>query len=147
MKVEANAFVPSRMRTLIANIQSYGDNVVIFCTPTFAGTIEETPGFITDTDKNERRQYGHVGKFSGADVVVLPNAYADENNSTKVLDDKYAIVVATNESKIVKVGFEGETIIKETDEADDSMTFQAYKKFGICIVQSNFYGLYKNSSI
>jgi len=147
MKVIANAFVPSQMGSLIANVQSYGDNVVIFCTPTFAGTIEETLGFITDMDKTERREFGRIGKFRGASVVVLPNAFADDTNSSKVLSDQYAIVVATNEAKIVKIAFEGETIVKETENSDNSLEFKSYKKFGVTIIYSNYYSMYKNSSL
>ena len=147
MKVQANAFVPSQMGQLITNVQSYGDNVVIFCTPTFAGTIEETPGFISDMDKTERREFGRIGKFRGASVVVLPNAFADDGNTTKVLSDQYAIIVATNESKIVKVAFEGDTIVKETENSDDSIEFKSYKKFGLTIVYSNFYCMFRNTSL
>ena len=147
MKVTANAFVPTQMSQLITNVQSYGDNVVIFCTPTFAGTIEETPGFVTDMDKSERREFGRIGKFRGANVVVLPNAFTDETNTSKVLNDQYAIIVATNESKIVKCAFEGELIIRETENADNSLEFRVYKKFGITIVQSGFFSMYRNTSI
>ena len=147
MKVTANSFVPSQMGGLITNVQSYGDNVVIFCTPTFAGTIEETAGFVTDMDKSERRDFGYIGKFRGAKVVVLPNAFADETNASKVLNDQYAIIVASNEDKIVKVGFEGETIVKESENSDDSMEFKVYRKFDITIVQSNYFSMYRNTSL
>ena len=147
MKVQANAFVPSQMGQLITNVQSYGDNVVIFCTPTFAGTIEETPGFVSDMDRTERREFGRIGKFRGASVVVLPNAFADDGNTSKVLSDQYAIIIATNESKIVKVAFEGDTIVKETENSDDSIEFKCYKKFGCTIVYSNWYSMYRNTSL
>ena len=147
MKVQANAFVPSQMGQLITNVQSYGDNVVIFCTPTFAGTIEETPGFVSDMDRTERREFGRIGKFRGASVIVLPNAFADDTNTSKVLSDQYAIIVATNESKIVKVAFEGETIVRETENADMSIDFESYKKFGITIVYSNWYSMYRNTTL
>ena len=135
------------MGTLITNVQSYGDNVVIFCTPTFAGTIEETPGFITDMDKTERREFGRIGKFRGASVIVLPNAFADDTNTSKVLSDQYAIVIATNETKIVKVAFEGNTHMKDVENSDDSMEFKASKKFGVTIVYSNQYTMYRNTSL
>ena len=147
MKVQANAFVPSQMGQLITNVQSYGDNVVIFCTPTFAGTIEETPGFVSDMDRTERREFGRIGKFRGASVIVLPNAFADDTNTSKVLSDQYAIIVATNESKIVKVAFEGETIVRETENADMSIDFESYRKFGLTIVYSNYYCMYKNVAL
>lgn len=147
MKVTANSFVPSQMAQLITNVQSYGDNVVIFCTPTFAGTIEETPGFVTDMDKSERRDSGYIGKFRSASVVVLPNAFADETNASKVLDDQYAIIIATNEDKLVKVAFEGDTIVKETENSDDSLEFKVYRKFGITIVQSGYFCMYRNTSL
>jgi len=77
----------------------------------------------------------------------LPNAFADDTNTTKVLSDQYAIIVATNESKIVKVAFEGETIVRETENADMSIDFESYKKFGITIVYSNWYSMYRNTTL
>ena len=147
MKVQANAFVPSQMGQLITNVQSYGDNVVIFCTPTFAGTIKETPAFITDMDKTERREFGRIGKFRGASVIVLPNAFADDTNTSKVLSDQYAIIIATNETKIVKVAFEGSTIVRDNENADMSIDFESYRKFGIAIVYSNYYSMFRNTSL
>lgn len=147
MKVTANAFIATDMTTLIQNVTSYGDNVVIFCTPVFAGTIMESEGFISDTDKEALRDFGYVGKFRGANIIVLPNAFADETNATKVLNDEYAFIIATNEQKIVKVAFEGETIVKESEETDDSITFKCYKKFGLAIVHSNYFAIYRNVSL
>jgi hypothetical protein len=147
MKVQANTFNPTDMTTIIQNVQSYGDRVVIFCTPVFAGTIEEAEGFVSDTDKNEMREQGHVGKFRSADVIVLNNAFTDETNVSKVLDDEYAFIIPTNEERIVKCGFEGETIVKESENEDDSMEFKAYKKFGIAIVHNNYYGIYRNTTL
>jgi hypothetical protein len=147
MKVTANSFIATDMTTIIQNVQSYGDRIVIFCTPVFAGTIMESEGFVSDTDKSELREMGHVGRFRGADIVVLPNAFSDDTNVSKVLDDEYAFIIATNEEKIVKCAFEGETIVKESENEDDSMEFKAYKKFGIAIVHSNYYGMYRNVSL
>jgi len=147
MKVTANAFIAADMTQLITNVSSYGDKVVIFCTPTFAGTIMEAEGFISETDKDALREYGRVGKFRSADIIVLPNAFADETNASKVLDDEYAFIIATNEQKIVKCAFEGETIVKETENSDDSLEFKVYRKFGLAIVHSNYYGVYRNTSL
>ncbi|MDD4156589.1 MAG: hypothetical protein PHY08_08470 [Candidatus Cloacimonetes bacterium] len=147
MKVTANAFISTDMTTLIQNTFSYGDRVVIFCTPVFAGTIMESEGFISDRDKDDLREYGHVGKYRGADIVVLPNAFSDETNASKVLDDEYAFIIPTNEEKIVKCAFEGETIVKETENSDDSLEFKSYKKFGIAIVHNNAFAVYRNVSL
>lgn len=147
MKATNNSFVAADMGKLIQNVSSYGRSACIFCTPAFAGTIEETSGFVSDTDKSERREYGYIGKFRSANVIVLPNAFTDETNTAKVLKDEFAFVIPTNEEKIVKVGFEGETRMKDEENADDSLEFQAYKKFGIAIVSSNYFAMYRNTSL
>jgi len=147
MKVTANAFIATDMTTLIQNCTSYGDNVVIFCTPVFAGTIMESEGFISETDKEALKEYGRVGKFRGANIVVLPNAFSDDTNASKVLNDEYAFIIPTNEEKIIKCCFEGETIVKETENSDDSLEFSAYRKFGITIVHNNAFAIYRNVSL
>jgi len=147
MKVTANAFIATDMTTLIQNCTSYGDNVVIFCTPVFAGTIMESEGFISETDKEALKEYGRVGKFRGANIVVLPNAFSDDTNASKVLNDEYAFIIPTNEEKIIKCCFEGETIVKETENSDDSLEFSAYRKFGLTIVHNNAFAIYRNVSL
>lgn len=148
-KKEFNGFDVATMNKLITLAKAYGTGVNIICTPEFASRITPSAGFISDADKNEVREYGYIGKFYGASVLVLDNSFEDETNETTVFNPKYAFVVPTGGSaseKVVKVAYEGGTIIKETENADDSMEFKVQRKMGVAVTATNHIGVYVDSS-
>lgn len=142
-----NAFTGSDMRRILTTISAYG-TPTIFCTPEFAFTITPDANFIGDADKEDVRNRGYVGRFAGANVVVLPQSFEDENNETKIIDPKYAYIIpAGADEKIVKVGFEGGTQIKDKENADWSMEVSAYRKMSMAVLNTNHYGIYNNTSL
>jgi len=146
-KHSANVFSGSDMRRILTSVSAYG-TPTIFCTPEFAFTIEPDTGFIGDADKDDVRNRGYVGRFSGANVVVLPQSFEDEGNETKILDPTFAYIIpAGADEKIVKVGFEGSTQIKDIENADWSMELAAYRKMSMVVLHTNYYGIYKNTGL
>lgn len=149
-KASIAGFQAAEMRKLITTVRAYGANATIFCTPEFAGTITPDASFVGDADKADKRDRGYIGKFEGANVVVIPQSFTDETNATKVFDPQYAFVIPTGGSadeKIVKVALEGQTIVEDVKNADGSMEFQAYKKLGTVILFTNYFAVYKNTSL
>lgn len=139
------------LRRIVNTVQAYsGGTVTIFCTPNFASTIEMDAKYIGEADKNDMRNQGFLGKFMGANVVTLPQSFADETNTEKIFNDQYAFIIPSGGSadeKIVKVVLEGETIVKDIENRDSSMEFQAYKKFGTAVLTTNHFGIYRNTSL
>lgn len=139
------------LRKIITTVQAYsGGTVNIFCTPEFASTIELDAHWIGDTERAEMRDKGFLGKVFGANVISLEQSFTDETNSEKIFDSQYAFIIPSGGSadeKIVKVVLEGDTIVKDTQNADMSMEFQAYKKFGTAILSTNHFGIYRNTSL
>jgi hypothetical protein len=149
-KYSGNAFNSTEMRKIITTVKAYGDNATIFCFPEFAQTIMPDVNFIGDADKSDMRDIGYIGRFAGADVVVLPQSFILEDNAEKVFDPSMAIIVPSGgaaSDKIVKVAFEGQTIFDDYKEKDWSTTFQAYKKIGVAIHSANHIGMYENTSL
>lgn len=149
-KHQANAFDAAEMKRIINTVLSYGGNANIFCTLNFAGTITPDASFIGDADKADVRNQGYIGRFHGANVIIVPQSFEDENNATKVFDDGFAIIVPTGgtaDEKIVKVALEGQTVVDEVKNADQSMEFQAYKKVGTAVLNTNYFGLYENTAL
>ncbi|MCY9594004.1 hypothetical protein PC41400_14490 [Paenibacillus chitinolyticus] len=149
-KASGAAFDAAEMRRLITTIKAYGGNANIICTPEFAGTITPASGFVGDPDKADMRNQGYIGRFEGANVIVLPQSFTDSSNTTKVLNPQFAFIVptgGTEDEKIVKVALEGQTVVKEVQNADDSMEFQAYKKIGSNILFTNYFAVYKNTAL
>ena len=49
--------------------------------------------------------------------------------------------------KIVKVSFEGNTIIDDYQNRDNSYEIQGYKKFAVGLLNTKNWGIYQNSNI
>ena len=139
------------LRRIINTVQAYsGGTVNIFCTPEFASTIELDAHWIGDTEREDMRNQGFLGKVFGANVISLAQSFTDETNSEKIFDSQYAFIVPSGGSadeKIVKVILEGETIVKDIENRDNSLEFQAYKKLGTCVLTTNHFGIYRNTSL
>lgn len=149
-KHAASSFVAAEMKRIINTVKAYGGNATIVCTPEFAGTITPDVNFIADATKAELNDQGYIGRFAGANVVVLPQSFEDATNSVKVFNPQYAFVIPSGgaaDEKIVKVALEGQTVVKDVDNADSSMEFQAYKKVGTVVLNTNFYGLFQNTAL
>lgn len=149
-KHAANAFASAEMKRIIATVKAYGGNANIICTPEFAATITPDASFIGDADKADMRDQGYIGRFAGANVIVLPQSFEDANNTVKVFNPQFAFVIPTGgtaDEKIVKVALEGQTIVKDVENADNSMEFQAYKKVGTVVLNTNYYGMFQNTAL
>lgn len=139
-------FDATKMKTLINVIRAYGIPS-IYCTPSFASSIAPDTSFIGDADKEDVRNQGYVGRYSGANVILMPQSFTDETNTTAVLDNQYGYVVASSEMKPLKLAFEGQSIVEDVKNADGSLEFQIYRKMALGTVASNFFAIYKNTSL
>jgi hypothetical protein len=149
-KHAASSFVSTEMKRIINTVKAYGGNATIVCTPEFAGTITPDVNFIADATKAELNNNGFIGRFAGANVIVLPQSFEDSSNTTKVFNPQYAFIIPSGgaaDEKIVKVALEGQSVVKDVENADHSMEFQAYKKVGTAVMNTNFYGLYQNTAL
>lgn len=100
-------------------------------------------------DLEEIREYGYIGKFRGFNVVVLPQSFVDDTNTKFVVNPKVAYVIPAGKEKIVKIAFEGNTIVDDyKNKGDRSMEIQTYTKLGVAIVTPlNYWGIYENTGI
>ena len=151
-KVAATNFDAVAMVKLCNTVAAYGAPV-IYCSPQFAAEmvnaiVYNTETKISDTDMQEVRDRGDIGKFRGTPVVVMPQSFDDETNSKLTMNPSFAYVIPSGKEKLVKVGMEGESFFKEYDNRDNSTVLQAYKKVGVAMVGTpNYWGIYYNSGI
>ena len=151
-KVAATNFDAVAMVKLCNTVAAYGAPV-IYCSPQFAAEmvnaiVYNTETKISDTDMQEVRDRGYIGKFRGTPVVVMPQSFDDETNSKLTMNPSFAYVIPSGKEKLVKVGMEGESFFKEYDNRDNSTVLQAYKKVGVAMVGTpNYWGIYYNSGI
>lgn len=146
-KVSKNAFVEADMDKLISIADAYGQ-ATIYCTFEFAATMIPSDARMSDAMKeNLWLENGYFATYKGHKVVVLPNSFEDEKNTTKVIDPSYAWIIPTGADKPVKIAFEGGTIVDEYTNYDRSKEVQVYKKVGVRAIFSNAICVYRNTSL
>lgn len=143
---EQTDFNEAEMDKLLAVADSYGQST-IYCTFEFAATMVPAEGWVSDTMKDQKWSNGYLANYKGHKVVVLPQSFEDETNKVKVIDPAYAYIIPTGAQKPVKVAFEGQTIVRDIDNADMSKEVQVYKKFGVATLITNNICVYKNTEL
>ena len=143
---EENQFNETEMDRLVAIADSYGQ-ATIYCTFEFAATMIPSEGWISDDMRNQKWNNGYLGNYKGHRVIVLPQSYEDETNAVKVIDPAYAWIIPTGADKPVKVALEGQSIVREIENADMSREVQIYKKLGVCAIITNNICVYRNTSL
>lgn len=135
-KKSNQTFVEGDMDKLISIADSYGKSA-IYCTYEFAATMVPQTGWISNEMKNQKWNNGYLANYKGHNVIVLPQSYEDETNTTKVIDPRYAWIIPVGAEKPVKIAFEGGTIVDEYTNYDRSREVQIYKKVGVRAIFSN----------
>ena len=133
------SFIADDLLDMIKVVKAYGDPVIV-ATTDYVSAMGETvveSAAATEADKEDLRNYGRLLKFRGVPVIELPISYKDETNAKEVFGGTFAFIFPSNGEKVVKVAFEGNTIVKEWENRDNSMELQAYKKMGTAIVTNN----------
>lgn len=138
-----SGFDEAEMDKLLAVADSYGQST-IYCTFEFAATMVPAEGWVSDAMKDQKWNNGYLANYKGHKVIVLPQSFKDETNKVKVIDPAYAYIIPTGAQKPVKVAFEGQTIVRDIDNADMSKEVQVYKKFGVATMITNNICIYNN---
>ncbi|WP_440971950.1 hypothetical protein [Megamonas funiformis] len=146
-KTTQDSFVEAEMDKLLAVADSYGQ-ATIYCTYEFAATMVPAEGWVSDAMKDQKWNNGYLASYKGHRVIVLPQSYEDETNSKKVIDPSYAWIIPTGgNDKPVKVALEGQTIVREIENADMSREIQVYKKMGVAAIITNNICVYRNTGL
>ena len=152
-KVSGAGFDEAEFDRLLATADAYGKST-IYCTFEFAATVVPMNNNAINWDamsngmKEEKWNNGYFTRYKGHSVIVLPQSFVDADNAEKVIDPRYAWIIPTGTEKPVKVAFEGQTAVREHENADWSREIQTYKKLGVA-VYSYQPGIcvYKNSAL
>ena len=152
-KISMSSFDPDAMQELVNVVAAYG-TPIIMATPQF---VAKMSNFVTYPSANPNmpnqdlidiRENGYIGKFRGTSIVVLPQSFEDETNAKFVMNPKVAYVIPAGKEKIVKIAFEGDTIVDEWKNRDRSMEIQAYRKLGVGIIANpNYWAIAQNEDI
>lgn len=145
-KTTQTYFDEAEMDRLLSIADSYGKSA-IYCTFEFAATMVPSDARMSDAMREAMWDNGYLGNYKGHQVIVLPQSYEDETNTTKVIDPSYAWIIPVGAEKPVKIAFEGGTIVDEYTNYDRSREIQIYKKVGVRAIFSNAICVYRNTSL
>jgi len=117
-KATGAGFDEAEFDRLLATADAYGQST-IYCTFEFAATmLPADANWISESMKNEKWNNGYFTRYKRHGVIVLPQSFEDATNSTKVIDPSYAWIIPSGAEKPVKVAFEGQTAVREHENAD-----------------------------
>lgn len=147
-RVAANGFDEAAFDQLLNVASAYGEPT-IYCTFEFAvRMLPQEAWRYTEAMKDELNRTGRLAMYKGHRVIILPNGFVDETNTTKVIDPGYAYIIPNGaDTKPVKVAFEGGTLVSERDGADWSREIHVYKKVGVVAMMTNNICAYKDTSL
>jgi hypothetical protein len=146
-KANIDGFVEAEMDKLLAVADAYGQ-ANIYCTQEFAATMVPAEGWVSDAMKDAKWNAGYLANYKGHRVIILPQSFEDETNTTKVINPGYAYIIPTGgNDKPVKVVFEGQTAIKEVENEDWSREIRVYKKVGVGAMITNNICIYVNTTL
>lgn len=137
-RVVMTNFDEAAFDNLLAVAAAYGEPT-IYCTYEFAVRMIPKEGWrYTEAMKDELWRTGRLANYKGHSVIILPQGFEDETNSTKVIDPGYCWIIPTGaDTKPVKIAFEGGTIVDEYVNRDRSREIQVYKKVGVTAMLAN----------
>ena len=130
-------FDEATMDRLVSVASAYGVPT-IYCTREFASKMIPSESWASNNIKDSLWNVGYLGTYKGCQVIVLPQSFTDETNTTKVIDPGYAWIIPTGgNDKPVKVAFEGTTHMRERENDDWSRDIQVYRKVGVGVIMTN----------
>lgn len=170
-KFIGNTFDATSMQKIIGTVKAYGADAVIFATAEFVEAMgpdaiaifpgapyNYRPGQYPNTSYNPNvivhpqdiddiRNTGRIKIFRGTPIVEIPQTFTDENNDTVLIDPSVAYILPTGGEKVVKIVFEGPTVIYDYRGRDQRVEFNMYKKLGVGILTFHNWGIYVNTSL
>lgn len=97
---------------------------------------------------DEFNKMGYLTNFQGTDLFELEQRLVP-NTDEFAIDDSSALILSSTVQKIVKIGFEGNTQITESQvnqNADQSIDYTVQQRWDVKIVTSGKYGMWQSIS-
>lgn len=134
--------------TMIEDVQAAnrGAEVVIMGTKVALSKLSNLAdvNWIAQDDKRDVRNMGHVGIFEGTRVVEIPQVFAKNDTTTKLVDPNVLLIMPLADNKFVKFIWEGNAEIREitdnTENQDMTYEFKYMTKIGCSVLVGRYFG-------
>jgi hypothetical protein len=149
-KVSHNGFDGAMFDELLQHADSYAPTT-IYCTYEFAAKMIPANEWASESVKNELWNKGYLANYRGHNVVILPQSYEWNEESKgytdKVINPAIAYLIPSNAGKVVKVAFEGQTLVRDLEQDDWSKHVDVYKKMGVGVFSAGIVHIYENTAL
>lgn len=134
--------------TMIEDVQAAnrGAEVVIMGTKTALSKLFDIAdaNWIAEDDKKDRRNLGRLGIWEGTRVIEIPQVFAKNDTTTKMVDPNVLLIMPLADNKFVKLVYEGDAQIKEvtdsTEKNDMTYEFKYLTKLGVATIVNRYFG-------
>lgn len=100
--------------------------------------------WISNEAKNDVYRTGRIGQFEGVEIVEIPQAFAPNDTSKYLVDDKKLMIMPGNIDKFVKMYYEGDSQIREIHDnntlMDATHEYELIMKFGAAVLTNTRFG-------
>lgn len=133
---------------LLEDVKSInGSDIVLMGTRTALGKLTnlDDVNWISEQAKNDRYTTGRLGYYEGVRLAEIPQVFADNDPSTKLIDNNRILVMPNTDNKFIKMFNEGLAQIKEisdgTTNTDMTMEYEYQRKMGVGVVIGRLFGI------
>lgn len=152
---ENGTFDPITFNTLVQRVQASNGGLkpIAFGTKLALAKITPSagftayPGFMSQNMMDEFNISGYLGHFQGTDLIELEQALIP-NTLDFAIDDNFVIIAPSGTDKIVKLGFEGESIVTENSNnlpVDQEFEYTFQKSWATDVLSAGRYGILRLS--
>lgn len=108
------------------------------------------PGFVSQEMMNEINKQGYTTLHNGYILTEIQQAQlANSDTYEFAISNTDLYIIPTMAERIIKLGFEGNSIINERldgSSPDMSMEYSIIKRYGVAIISAGKYGIYRLTS-
>lgn len=103
--------------------------------------------WISDEMKQERYTTGRLALWEGIRKVEIPQAFAPNDTSKKLVANDVLLVMPVTDNKFIKIYDEGDAQIMEVTDGnvnrDKTLEYEYQQKLGVATVVNRRFGTYK----
>ena len=102
--------------------------------------------WISDDMKNERNLTGRVGHFMGYMLVEIPQVFADNDTTTRLVSNDVLYIMPVADNKFIKVFDEGDIQLSQVTDKDTNVDmtyeYEVQYKMGVAVVIGRLFGIW-----
>ena len=96
--------------------------------------------------KDERHTTGRLGMFEGIRLVEIPQRFANNDTSKKLVDNTKLLIMPVADNKFIKIYNEGDAQIKEVSDGntnmDKTIEYEYQIKMGVATIIGKRFGVW-----